>query len=349
MEVEATPPGSVDALGDAWRALERAAAPCFFRSWTWVGCLFEERFDDPVLLRARVGGRVVGLALFNRSRGRLVLGASGDARRDAPHVEHNGPLLAADAPPGTAAALLQAAWRQPGARRLVLPGVPPELVAAAGGAELRRQDEKVPLLRLDAVRAAGGDHLALAGPNTRAQIRRSLRRYAARGEVRLDAATTEAEALAWFDALVALHGSDWQRRGKPGAFADPSMLRFHRTLIARAMPRGEVELLRLSVGGQALGYLYNFRLGGQVLAYQSGFDRDDGGKQDKPGLVSHHLAIQRAVAAGDAVYDFLAGAARYKASLATEEGSLAWAELVPRGSPLRVLAALRRGWRRLRG
>lgn len=347
MDVEAIPLGSVQALGEAWRALEAAAEPCFFRSWSWVGCLFEERFDDPVVLRARHAGRVVGLAVFNRSRGRLVLGASGDSRRDAPHVEHNGPLVAADAPAGTAAALLRAAWRQRGVRRLLLPGVPPALVEVAGGAALRLQVQPAPCVRLDAVREAGGEHLAVLGANTRWQIRRSLRRYATRGEVRLDCAATEREALDWLESLVALHQRDWQRRGAPGAFADPFMLRFHQALIARAMPRGEVELLRLAVGGQALGYLYNFRLGGRVLAYQSGLDRDDGGPQDKPGLVAHHLAIQRAVAAGDEVYDFLAGAARYKSSLANAEQSLAWAEMVPRASPLRLAAALLRGWRRL--
>src|SRR5438270_6197979 len=85
-----------------WRELEREARPSFFQSWTWVGCLAEERFPDPVLLRVQRNGHTVGLALLNRMRARfgterLLLNESGDPKLDAVYIEHNGVLLARDA------------------------------------------------------------------------------------------------------------------------------------------------------------------------------------------------------------------------------------------------------------
>lgn len=327
LQIEVARVDSFEALGAEWRALEALAAPSFFQSWTWVGCLAEERFPDPVVLRATAGGRTLGLALCNRRRGRLCLTESGDAGLDAPFVEHNAPLLAAGTGP---AALFRAAWAAPGVRRLVLGGVPPAVAAAAGGLAWRRQVRAVPLVDLAALRAAGGDWLASLSANTRYQLRRSAKHYGGpQGGPRLIRAATEAEALEGLAALSALHAARWRARGQPGAFATPWLRRFHQTLIGRGLGRGEVELLRAVAGdGRTIGYLYNFRLGGRVSAYQSGLELAGAGPQGKPGLTCHQLAIERALAAGDAVYDLLAGASRYKRSLANAETALEWVELV---------------------
>jgi CelD/BcsL family acetyltransferase involved in cellulose biosynthesis len=342
--IEILPVHGFAELGAAWRALEATADPGFFQSWSWLGCLAEERYPDPVLLRATAGSRTLGLALFNRRRGRLCLAETGEPARDALFIEHNAPLLAAAAPAGLATAMLRAAWNTAGVRRLVLSGTTPELALAAGGVPLRAQCREVPHVDLAAIRAAGGDYLAALSSNTRYQLRRSARHYATLGALRLERAVTEAEALVWFDALIALHTATWRARGKPGAFADPFILRFHRTLIRQALPRGEIDLLRLSAGDQPVGYLYNFRLGGRVLAYQSGFESSHAGPHGKPGLTCHHFAVERALEAGDAIYDFLAGPDRYKRSLANAASQQSWVELVPRWSPLGVMAQLRRQW-----
>jgi len=342
VRIYASPVTSFAALGKAWRRLEaKAAELSFFQSWTWVGCLAEERYPDPVLLQAEEGGHIVAMALFNRRRGRICLTESGEARLDAPFIEHNAPLLAAGANPETLHRLFEAAWRLPGTRRLVLSGVTPDLLRVAGGTVLRRQERPSPFVDLDAVRAAGGDYLATLSANTRYQIRRSVRRYVERGGLSLRQATTEAEALAWLDALMVLHSRWWSRRGLPGAFTDPFIVRFHRALVAQAMACGEVELLRIDAGDQVIGYLYNFRLGRHVHAYQSGFDLEGAGLHEKPGLTCHALAVQRALKMGERVYDFLAGEARYKRNLANAALPLVWAELVPSRSMPGIAVRLR--------
>lgn len=312
-----------------------------------MGCLAEQRYPHAVLVRAEAAGRVVGLALFNRRGGRLHLAESGDAERDALFIEHNGPLLAAGYGPELAAALCGAAWRVRGVRRLVLNGVAPALAQAAGGVVWRRQERVAPFVDLNVVRASGGDHLATLSANTRYQVRRSLRHYAAQGTLHLARAADAAQAQTWFKAMVVLHGAAWQARGKPGAFANPFMRRFHAALIAEAWPRGEVDLLRVTAGDVTLGYLYNFCHRGCVLAYQSGFSPDGAGAHGKPGITCHVLAIRRALEAGDATYDFLAGQDRYKTSLANAESSLIWTEQVRRWSLSGLVAEARRTMRRL--
>jgi CelD/BcsL family acetyltransferase involved in cellulose biosynthesis len=342
VQIEIATVTSFEALGTAWRELEATGAACsFFQSWTWIGCLAEERYPDPVLLRANSGGRLLGLALLNRRHGRLCLAESGEPALDAPFIEHNAPLLAADAGPEVEAALLRAAWRVPGVGQLVLGGVPPHLPGLAGGIAWRWQVRPVPLVALGPVRAAGGDYLAGLSANSRYQIRRSARRYATFGALRLDRAGTLPEALEWLEALAALHGETWRARGRPGAFADGFAQRFHQALVARAQPRGELDMLRVTAGERVVGYLYNFRLRGRVYAYQSGLDHAGAGPYGKPGLTCHAMAVERAIAEGAESYDFLAGPDRYKRNLANAETALVWAELVPRWSARGMVARLR--------
>jgi CelD/BcsL family acetyltransferase involved in cellulose biosynthesis len=333
----------LDELGMAWRGLE-ATMPWrhFFRSWTWVGCLAAERFPEAVLLRADVDGRLAGLALFNLARGRLCLGESGDPVRDAPFVEHNGPLVLGDA--RLTRALLRAAADLPGVRRLVLGGVPADVLAAAPGVTLRCQERQAPFIDLAAIRAAGGDHLQSLSANTRQQIRRSHRHYARLGELRLHRAGTEDEAQAMLARLIVLHEASWTARGKPGAFAHPWVRRFHAELVRRAQPRDELDLLELRAGAETVGVLYNFRTGGRAYAYQSGF-APASSPHAKPGMSCHALAIARSVEKGDAIYDFLGGADRYKRSLANGSEPLSWAEQVPRWSALGVAAQVRKALR----
>lgn len=343
VRVEIDPVRNFETLERQWRAFEsRVPGLSLFQSWTWIGCLAEERYGAPLLFRAVQDGELVALALFNRRGNRLYLAESGDPTLDAPFIEHNAPLLAADAGAEVLPALLRAAQAAAPGGRLVLGGVPMAVFEAAPGSALRVQVRDAPFVDLEAVRRAGGDPLALVSANTRYQIRRSLRRQAEAGEVVLERAETEADALDWLDHLIALHTQRWQRRGRPGAFANPFVRRFHRALIGRAMARGEVDMLRLAAGSATLGYLYNFRFHRQVATYQSGFDPTAADAQRKPGIAAHVLAIRRAAGLGDRIYDFLAGADRYKRSLATDSAPLVWAELARPWSPLALAARVKR-------
>jgi CelD/BcsL family acetyltransferase involved in cellulose biosynthesis len=186
-----------------------------------------------------------------------------------------------------------------------------------------------------------GAYLESLSANARYQIRRSDRRYAARGRLAIARAEDLATALAWLDALATLHQRTWIRRQRPGAFANPRFTAFHKTLIARGFQRQEIDLLRITAGDHVVGYLYNFRHQNRVAAYQSGFDYDAAGPHEKPGLTSHHLAIEFYRAGGCRSYDFLAGDHRYKTSLSNAEETMVWLDATPRRSPLGRMRAAR--------
>ena len=142
-------------------------------------------------------------------------------------------------------------------------------------------------------------------------------------------AATPGEADEFLAALLALHAGRLASRGRESSFAHPAATRFVRELVARGGPRGEVDLLRVSAGETTVGYLLNVRRNGWVGQYQGGFDYASAGQHHKPGLSCHHAAIRYYRAQGATQYDFLAGADRYKLSLADGETSLHWAEAAP--------------------
>ena len=324
-------------LGARWRALEARADTSIFQSWTWVGCQVETRFDDPLLLHGTDNGQTVALALFNRRRRALWLHETGNPALDAPFIERNGILVA----PGHDLELPALVQALPSG--LVLSGVDAALarVARNGRAVVAVQSRTAPVLDLTK------PVLETVSANTRAQLRRAIRRHESWGPMSISRAEDPASARDMLAELIALHAARWQGRGSPGAFADPRTVGFHGALIDRGVGRGEVDLLRITAGNGVIGLLYNLRLGGRVFAYQGGFDfAATAGKpsaaQLKPGLVCHAMAADWYRARGAASYDFGGGDAQYKRSLATQLDEMHWLTLAPRWSPRAGIAALRR-------
>jgi CelD/BcsL family acetyltransferase involved in cellulose biosynthesis len=353
------------ALGERWQDLEACADASFFQGWSWIGCLAPERYDDPLLLEARYGGRTLALGLFNRRRTWLLdtlwLHETGHTKLDGVFIEYNGLLLDAMAevgaeggastptPAGTEAggslraiclgvARRAALPRARLGRRLVLSGVDAAHLCAAGaiGRVSRPTTRIAPTLDLATLRGSGLGHENVLSANARAQLRRSMRAYAAIGTLAIRRAADTTEAHRFLDALASLHQATWQHRGREGAFAEPHFARFHHTLIDRALPRGEVELWRVTAGSAVIGYLYNFQYRGRVLAYQSGFDYAVSDRRAKPGLTCHYLAIERAMIEKRACYDFMAGDDRYKRSFSNATSTLYWLTASSSLDPIRL-------------
>lgn len=353
MQIEFVRPGTPpdwSALERQWRALEAEADGSLFQSWTWLGCRVAARFTDPWLLRATVAGRVVGLALFNRAGPPLArafwLHETGRRDEDSVFIEHNGPLLARGHA-GLLRPMLAVAARH---GRLVLGGVNDAVLEAArplGHCHIAITRE-APYAPLDGFHD-GAAWLASLGASTRHRLRRSRRSYERSGAIGLRQAADVPEALAFLDALAALHQARWTARGRPGAFAEPAFLAFHRELLARALPSGNIQILQVFVRDdtsfQVLGYLYNLQWRGRIYTYQNGFDYAAAKPHQLPGLTSHHVAIEAAISSGVQAYDFMAGDSRYKTSLGKASERMHWLELVRPGSAhdtvYRVRAALR--------
>ena len=323
--------GDFAELGARWRDLEQRADASFFQSWTWVGCLAAERFPDPILVEATEDGRTVALALFNRVRRRvgpsvLYLGESGTPALDCPYIEQNGVL----AETGRTEELNGLCLRAVASRYdLVLSGVSDSVLAtlrrSAGLVRVVRSQAS-PFIELAGLRRAGGDYLAGLSANTRQQIRRSDRFYRRDGPIGMERADSVEAAHTMLDEMAALHQATWMARGQPGSFARPFFRRFHRDLIAVALTRGEVAMLKISYDETIIGILYNFHYRGRMLAYQSGFAYRAEDAQAKPGLTCHHQAIRFALDQEIDIYDFLAGGGRYKRSLTDQSHRQNWVE-----------------------
>jgi CelD/BcsL family acetyltransferase involved in cellulose biosynthesis len=325
-------PAAAD-LAPEWRALERDAEASFFTSWTWIGGWLQrlERRHQPQLLRATRHGRVVGLGILVPALSRrlkllpspsLHLHTTAERQHDDLSIEHNGLLLERGDAPGIAAAMLEELceprhrWQQlrfPGLS--VPPPFPPRLPARMIA---RRESGDAYRVNLTALREGGGDYLARLSRNTRSQIRRSIKAYAALGPLRVTAAASLPEALRFLDRLKFHHQKAWVSRGAAGAFANPLFEQFHRQLIARGFASGEVQLLQAAAADHEIGYLYNFVHRGHVSCYQSGFHYGVLAGNHHPGMAVHALAIQHCTDLGLGHYDFLAGSERYKQQLATD-------------------------------
>ena len=308
-----------------WRTLAAAAGAHVFLSWSWVACQAQERFADPLLIESHDGDALVGLALFNRKQRpcrTLYLNESGDPALDAIFTEHNGVLATPAWRGAVMAATLQAARTV--ASRVVLSGLDDDAllsVRAAGGVIGPLQTRAAPYAALD---PDGPPYRMGLSRNTRGQLQRSIRAYQAAGPIVVERAATVEGALEWLACMLPLHIATWEARGIASGFSTEPVQRFHRALIARGVPGGEVDMLRITAGPRLIGYLLNLRSGGRVYAYQSGFDYPGAAAHEKPGLTCHHAAIEHARAAGAAEYDFLAGDARYKRSLGTGTRDLHW-------------------------
>ncbi len=176
---------------------------------------------------------------------------------------------------------------------------------------------------LEQVREAGMDYLRFLSSNKRSQIRRSIKEYEKDGKIEIRAAKTSHEALEFLDNLAVLHEKEWRERGIQGAFSNEYFFQFHKDLVSGRFPYGEIQMIKVSSPNIVLGYLYSFVYNGRVYFYQSGFNYLPGNVY-RPGLVSHYYAILHNAEAGKSVYDFMAGDADYKTSLATGSDDVYW-------------------------
>jgi CelD/BcsL family acetyltransferase involved in cellulose biosynthesis len=327
------------ALAKRWRALEQAAIPSPFLTWNFIGEV-AARCSAPYLLAVRADGQDQALAVLNRTAKALHLHTTGDAAADAVFIEHNGLLVRTGAHDVIAPALKYLAGITP----VMMPGVDASHLHAAGAAGpiTHHQARFAPAVDLAALQ---GRYLDSRSANARTQIRRAMSLCGP--DLAIHRAADRATEAVYFEEMVTLHQASWQARGKPGAFATEAVRAFHRALIAAG---GTAELLRVTASGRTVGVLYMLRRGGHVCCYQSGFRASDD-PREKPGLVCHTHAIELYRSEGAAIYDLLAGRARYKTTLAGTGGQmLHWFTLHPPGAlAARARALAERAAARLRG
>jgi CelD/BcsL family acetyltransferase involved in cellulose biosynthesis len=340
-----------------WCDLQQRADASMFISWSWIGTWLASvpASIDVQLLRAEQRGSLVGLALLVVApvRGmRMPFGkvahlhATGRAEFDGLAIEHNGLLLDRHHAPAAQAAMLnflcdeRREWRS-----VHLPGLNPRHAIPAAAmphaVKMEVHTRSCAQVLLEPVRARDGDYLGLLSTGRRAHIRRSMRACAEWGPLLLTQADDADSASGYFERLLHLHRARRASLGSTSAFDTPFAIEFHRKLIAHSLPRGEIQLVRVCAGEHEVGYLYSFVHRREVFFYQSGFDFGRVDHKFSPGLVTVALAIEHNARLGHRCFDFLAGDAQYKKTLATHNETLSWVELHRDGPLLRAENMLR--------
>lgn len=345
IEFTLAPLEDLAALERDWCDLQTRAGIDFYMSWGWIGTLLRHSGLKPFVLRAQGGGRIAALGLlFPNTQTRhgwltsrkLYLNETGDLDIDILFIEHNGFLCDSAYGEALHARCIDHILSSPQARHLLgcwdewrFGGIGDDYLKLLKATGLRVHTYAAKhsgVIDLGVLRGRGQDYLSTLSSNTRYQIRRALKLYGERGSVTVTAAKTEADFARYFDGLIAMHQAHWTARGGKGAFGYSFLHAFHREIVLRHGPLGEIELLRIAAGDFEIGYLYNFTWNGKVGAYLSGFNYEDDSKL-KPGLVSHYLAIAHHLAGDAKVYDLLAGDMQYKRSLSMQSPPMYWLDL----------------------
>ncbi|MCW3000227.1 MAG: hypothetical protein JWN65_3776 [Solirubrobacterales bacterium] len=356
VRVELLRPSARGYVAARWLALEtRAGAvrlPC---RWAWTAAWLEHfgPVVDHRFALATERGRLIGAALVTRDVvragplpvRRLHVGTAGEPPGESVYVERNGLLAAPGRGPAFAAALVRRLGEEGGWDALCLDGFVPEEATAFAGTGLSLTLDAQPCWVTDLWGAQ--DVADLFTVNTRHQIRRNERRV---GDVRVRWARGRTDALAMLDEMMELHQRRWNMAGEPGVFAAPRFAAFHRALVARLAPSGEVWIARVSAGGTLLSSFYGFMEGGRMACYQSGRALLPDHRVAS-GLIGEVAVMRSARARGVAIYDPLAGDTHAKRRLSTRREELVWGVArrgrarwavhdVARGARRRVMAVL---------
>jgi CelD/BcsL family acetyltransferase involved in cellulose biosynthesis len=167
-------------------------------------------------------------------------------------------------------------------------------------------------------------------PNLRAQIRRSWRRFTARGgSSRTATVETVADDI---EAFLKLHGRRWEGRAGSPLLANrdrlrQALLQTAQRLLTSSRSRFRLQLLELD--RRPIAAQLFLAAGTEVLYINGGWDPSYA--ELRPGLLCLIAGIERAFALGDTALNLGAGATPYKLRLASEDRPVSWTVVVPPG------------------
>ncbi len=266
------------------------------------------------------------------------MGTAGEPDRDSVCVEYNDWLCVPEDRDAVLSAILTSHDPCITGDRLMLDGFAavdlPDTVTTERGWRLVRKVANYCDLRT--TREKGQELVTVFGDSTRKGIRQNLRDS---GPTEVEWAETPHVAHALFDELIELHQERWTAVGQPGCYSSERFTAFHRDLIDRLVPTGQMTVVRVKAGGVTLGCSQVILDRNRVLVYQGGRIAHSGKKS--PGLITDYLCMQESLRRGYDAYDFMAGDSIHKQRLSTHTMPLVWAEYRWPGWRLPLYDALR--------
>ncbi len=309
------------ALRHEWdELLERSSENRPFSTWTWASCWWDHHRAGKRLfiVTLRDGeGRLTGLAPFYREW--LVPGVPVRRLRlmGAGNSDYLDLILTRGKEEDLAKALVAFLAAHGRAWQLLtleeVPGDSPALAAfrsaaaAAGWPSVLLPQEVCPYLELP---GTWEELRATLGKKTRKHLDYYRRRIEKESQFEIRLVEDPAALPAAMAEMFRLHQRRWQRRGMPGSFALPSVRRFHLDVARRFLDEGRLRLYLAYANGECVASQYSFRTSAGTFYYSGGFDPAWSWAGVGSLVVAH--SIQRAIAEGLRLFDFLRGAEDYK-------------------------------------
>jgi hypothetical protein len=333
-----------------WKQLEQSLAPVAIScSAAWVECWLDHfgnliRHQFVIARRGDVTKAVLLLTTDLGDRRSLLpittwhFGTAGELDRDSVCVEYNDWLCVPAEKDAVLSALLNSRepslagdrWKLDGFAAIDLP----DTVSAEAGWQCDRRLARY--LDLRTIRESGRELITFFGDSTRKHIRQNIRDY---GQIQTEWTDTVAAAHAAFDEQIALHQERWTLVGEPGCYASRRFTAFHRELIDRLVPTGQMTVVRVRAGDTTLGASQLLMDRGRILVYQGGRLANSG--KHSPGLITDYMCMLESLRRGYDAFDFMAGDSQHKQRMTTHSAPLVWAEKRLPGWKLPVLDALR--------
>lgn len=355
-----------DHLRETWESVERSCPSIYFQSSSWQHTwheLGQKHAYRPRIALLATSSQPRALTSFSIRRQyylkvwpvrALYFNSSGRDSFDVVCSEHCEPLLPQGEQSEVLTELFRALRAREGIDEFVIRAVPLsmlehfEVASASLGLQLV-EEKRAPnyWVNLQRLRSEKQSYLMTLKPRTRRIVKNDFEGYIQKfGSLSVTRAAGVAEAIQWFDSLAQLNVQRLTQKGIKSSFNLPFLKEFHHRLITYAFDKGEIELLKISFGQQTLGYVYGFLCNSEIFVYQSGFDFSLD-PQLRPGLITHHCAIEHYFARGLNRYDFLAGEYQYKRSLSNEQDTLLWLRIRSRKAVFTIDSALREFKRKL--
>lgn len=323
-----------------WAILEQQSSPSFFLSWYWIEAWLTCCANSVEVIRVKLQGQLVALALVSshRSKRHLIfsfnsihLNHTGDDKKDQIWPEYSGLLTTKEHAASAYFVTIKYLYESNKRWDEFYSGVMAETQFSEfvqsgrdlGLWERTYWEAKGFSVDLAKVRQTTTSYLDSLSKNTRSQIRRTFSKLKEQGQLEFVEAKTQAEAKALLLAIAELHQQKWQLES---GFNNPVFSSFHNRLVEKNFGHGVIQLCGIYLNGRLLAGLYNFVYNNTVLFYLSGIVQEKDNRL-KIGLAVHAMCIQQHLDAGKDSYDFMGGEMRYKKSLSNTHYDLGIAVL----------------------
>jgi len=310
----------IDQIEKDWLILQSNSNCHFFLTWDWFGAWLRQVTGSFYLLSASIEGHLVALAVIVENKRKIMglypikqwwLNRTGNEEYDQCWIEYNDFLLDKKYESEVRASLVTFLAQQNGWDEFILgmtsPNVEQQFEQLSSQKYYLIQDSGYQINLTEIVNSYLTDVLSR---NTRQKINQTQRLLEKQGDVKFNVLILLNEKIDSLSYIIKFHSKRWAGTPTPSGFTNPI---FYQT-INEQVQSDKMEIAKLSLNEEPIGYLINYLYKERVYFYLSALDGKFSGKI-KLGMYLHVLAVEYYRKRGSIVYDFLAGKSLYKQSL----------------------------------